>query len=74
MNIETVRFYERKGLLPEPKRKKSGYRIYSSEDISRIELILRAKSLGFTLLEIKEILNLYENPGTKCADIKKKAI
>lgn len=73
VNIETIRYYERKGLLPEPKRRKSGYRIYSAEDIRRIEFIIRAKSLGFTLVEIKEILDLYKNPETKCEDMKKKA-
>jgi len=56
--IDTIRFYEREGLLPEPKRRPSGYREYDQGAISRLRLIRRAKDLGFTLEEIRELLAL----------------
>lgn len=56
--IDTIRFYEREGLLPEPKRRPSGYREYDQGAISRLRFIRRAKDLGFTLEEIRELLAL----------------
>ena len=56
--IETIRFYEREGVLLEPKRRPSGYRQYDEATVERLEYIRRAKELGFTLSEIKELLNL----------------
>jgi DNA-binding transcriptional MerR regulator len=52
VNIETLRFYERKGLLPEPPQRESGYREYPEESITRIRFIKRAQELGFSLDEI----------------------
>lgn len=56
--IETIRFYEREGLLLEPERRPSGYRQYDEATVERLEYIRRAKELGFTLAEIKELLDL----------------
>lgn len=56
--IDTIRFYEREGLLPEPKRRPSGYREYDQTAVSRLRFIRRAKDLGFTLEEIRELLAL----------------
>lgn len=56
--IDTVRYYERQGLLPEPERRPSGYRSYRPDDVLRLHFIRRAKSLGFTLKEIAELLEL----------------
>lgn len=58
VNIDTVRYYERTGLLPEPKRRPSGYRAYDSNTIRRLRFIRRAKTLGFTLEEIGELLSI----------------
>jgi len=58
VGVETIRFYERKGLIDEPPRRESGYRQYPKETISLIRFIKRAKELGFTLREIKELLEL----------------
>lgn len=58
INIETIRYYEREGIIPEPPRNKSGYRIYGREDITRLEFIKTAKMLGFSLQEISELLSL----------------
>lgn len=52
VNIETIRYYERRGLLPEPQRRASGYREYSTDDVIRLRFIKRAQELGFTLKEI----------------------
>lgn len=71
VNIETVRYYERRGLLPEPKRRESGYREYSPEDVFRIKFIKRAQELGFTLKQISELLALRVDAKNTCAKVKK---
>jgi len=58
VNIDTIRYYERNGLIPEPARRASGYREYEVADVRRLRFILRAKDLGFTLAEIGELLSL----------------
>lgn len=73
VNIETVRYYERRGLLPEPKRRESGYREYAEEDVLRIKFIKRAQELGFTLKEISEMLILRVASKTTCRKVKKQA-
>ena len=73
VGVETVRFYERKGLLSEPNRKPSGYRQYDEEVIDRLRFIKRAKELGFTLNEVKELLSLRLDPATTCAEVKTRA-
>ncbi|HQU43226.1 MAG TPA: MerR family DNA-binding protein [Pirellulales bacterium] len=73
VGVETVRFYERQGLLEEPVRKASGYRQYTEDVIARLRFIKRAKELGFTLKEIKELLALRIGPGTTCADVRELA-
>jgi MerR family transcriptional regulator, copper efflux regulator len=74
MGVETVRFYEREGLLNRPARSpSSGYRLYEEEVIARLLFIMRAKELGFTLSEIKELLSLRVDPGTCCEDVKARA-
>ncbi len=60
--IETIRFYEREGLLPEAPRTESGYRLYDETAPKRLRFISRAKALGFTLAEIREILKLQDSP------------
>lgn len=56
--IDTVRYYERQGLLPPPERQPSGYRSYRVDDVTRLRFVRRAKVLGFTLEEIRELLAL----------------
>ncbi len=62
--VETIRFYEREGLLPEAPRTAAGYRLYDESATGRLRFITRAKALGFTLAEIREILNLQDNPAS----------
>ena len=73
VNVETLRFYEREGLLPEPPRRESGYREYPPDTVKRIRFIQRAKELGFTLREIKRLLELRVDRGTTCAEVKEQA-
>src|SRR5947208_9758509 len=73
VGIETVRFYERQGLLEEPARKESGYRQYPEGVVGRLRFIKRAKELGFSLREIKELMALRFDPATTCADVKRRA-
>jgi len=73
VNIETIRYYERRGLIPKPRRRESGYREYSDETTKRILFIKRAKDLGFSLNEIDELCSLKIAPGTTCSDVKSKA-
>lgn len=64
VSVETVRYYERRGLLDAPPRSDSGYRLYTAADVSRLEFLLRAKSLGFTLAEISELFEVAETAST----------
>jgi Hg(II)-responsive transcriptional regulator len=66
VNVETIRYYERKGLLAKPPRRSSGYRHYPTETITRILFIKRAQKLGFSLNEISELLNLRVTPNDSC--------
>lgn len=70
VGIDTVRFYERQGLIAEPPRKRSGYRQYPVETVQRIRFIRRAKELGFTLEEIAELIALRSTSGRSCADVR----
>ncbi|MCI0462765.1 MAG: heavy metal-responsive transcriptional regulator [Gemmataceae bacterium] len=73
VGVETVRFYERQGLLAGPARTAAGYRQYTEDVVARLRFIRRAKELGFTLKEIGELLALRSDPETKCAEVKGRA-
>jgi Zn(II)-responsive transcriptional regulator len=70
IGIETVRFYEKEGLIDPPARTRSNYRIYPQSDMLRLRFIKRAKKLGFTLKEIKELLSLQLDPQATKAEVK----
>jgi MerR family mercuric resistance operon transcriptional regulator len=70
INSETIRFYERKKLFPEPERTPAGYRIYSNDDLSRLNFISLAKDHGFSLFEIKELLDLRISKKTSCETVR----
>lgn len=83
VGVDTVRYYERQGLLPEPLRQASGYRSYAAGDVARLQFVRRAKALGFTLEEIRDLLALSSRPeddmgglkaaaGEKLADVEAK--
>lgn len=69
VNFETLRYYERRGLLPAPQRAGSNYRLYTEESVLRLRFIKQAQELGFSLREINDLLSLRARPGTRCADI-----
>lgn len=73
LRLTTVRFYERRGLLPEPDRTAAGYRRYSAADVDRLRFIQRAKDLGFSLQEIAGLLALNGDPAADCEQIRKTA-
>ncbi len=73
VNVQTVRYYERRGLLSEPPRSQSGYRQYKPEVVTRIQFIKRAQLLGFSLIEIIELLSLRVSSGTNCDEVLRKA-
>jgi len=73
VGVETVRFYERKGLIARPRRPQRGFRSYPPETAQRIRFIRQAQELGFTLREIKDLLSLRADPKADCADIRRKS-
>lgn len=73
VNIETIRYYERRGLIPEPPRRESGYRQYTPEFVTRIQFIKRAQELGFSLNEIAELLALRVDSETACSEVRQHA-
>lgn len=71
MKADTLRFYEKQGLLTPSLRSESGYRIYTQKDAQRLRFIIRAKSVGFTLAEISELLSIeLDKSNNACADVK----
>jgi MerR family transcriptional regulator, copper efflux regulator len=68
VGIDTIRFYEREGLLAEPRRRTSGYRDYPAESLQRLRFIRRAKALAFSLREIRELLALHGSSPAGCAE------
>ena len=68
-HIETIRYYERIGLLPHPARSVSGYREYLPEEVDRLRFITRGRELGFSLEEIRSLLALSDDPTLSCRDV-----
>jgi MerR family transcriptional regulator, copper efflux regulator len=73
VNLQTVRYYERRGLLPRPPRTASNYRAYPRDAVRRVRFIKRAQELGFTLEEIKELLSLRATHRARCGDVRARA-
>lgn len=73
VGMQTIRFYERKGLLPEPPRSRAGRRQYADADLNRVRFIRHAQELGFTLAEIQGLLDLRVGPETNCESVAARA-
>lgn len=73
VGIETIRYYERQGLLAKPNRSPSGYRQYDESVVGRLRFIRRAKGLGFTLAEVSELVGLWHDADTRCEQVQKRA-
>jgi MerR family transcriptional regulator, copper efflux regulator len=69
VHLETIRYYEREGLLHPPQRTPSGHRAYAPRDLLRLRFIKRSQALGFALTEIKELLALKVTPNQPCIDV-----
>ncbi|KAB7664153.1 mercury resistance transcriptional regulator MerR1 [Neobacillus sp. C211] len=69
VNKETIRYYERLGLIPEPERTEKGYRMYSQQTVDRLHFIKRMQELGFTLNEIDKLLGVVDRDEVKCRDM-----
>lgn len=70
VNIETLRYYERRGLLPPPRRSAANYRLFPPEAVKVVRFIKRAQELGFSLKEIEELLSLRAIPEAQCVDVR----
>jgi MerR family transcriptional regulator, copper efflux regulator len=73
VKIDTIRYYERRALLPKSSRTEAGYRTFTEETVQRLRFIKHAQALGFTLNEIKQLLALRLTPGKTCADVRSHA-
>lgn len=69
-NIETIRYYEKTGMLPDPPRTQAGYRVYSPAHATRLRFILRARALGFSMTDIRGLLGLEDGTAPTCAEVK----
>ena len=70
VNLQTIRYYEREKLLPEPPRLVSGYRVYPDQTVRRVRFIKRAQEIGFTLAEIRELLAIRIDSGRDSAEVR----
>ncbi|MEW5796447.1 MAG: heavy metal-responsive transcriptional regulator [Candidatus Zixiibacteriota bacterium] len=70
VNIQTLRYYERRGLVRSPVRRSSGYREYPPDAVDRIRFVKRSQELGLTLAEIGELLRLRESQRARCSDVR----
>lgn len=71
-NLETIRYYEKTGMMPDPPRTASGYRVYDDAHISRLRFILRARELGFSIEQIRGLLDLVDGGTQTCAEVKER--
>jgi MerR family mercuric resistance operon transcriptional regulator len=69
VNIETIRYYERIGVMPEPARTESGQRLYETAHLNRLAFIKRSRDLGFSLNEVRDLLTLIDGGGMTCAEV-----
>ena len=72
VNIQTIRYYERRGLFPTPRRTPAGYRQYADDAVARLRFIKHAQELGFSLQEIQELLGLRVRHGAACDAVERK--
>ena len=73
VGVETIRFYEKRGLITRPARPGSGYRIYDTNTVARIRFIKNAQTLGFTLKEIADLIQLEQDSRAQCSDVQVRA-
>lgn len=71
-NLETIRYYEKIGMMPDPPRTGAGYRVYDAGHVSRLRFILRARELGFSIDDVRGLLALMESGTQTCAEVKQR--
>lgn len=71
-NLETIRYYEKIGVMPDPPRTASGHRIYDDSHVARLRFILRARELGFAIEQIRGLLDLVDGGTQTCAEVKER--
>ena len=71
-NLETIRYYEKIKMIPDPPRTASGYRVYDDSHVSRLRFILRARELGFSIEHIRGLLDLVDGGTQTCAEVKER--
>lgn len=71
-NLETIRYYEKIGMMPEPPRTASGYRVYDEQHVARLRFILRGRELGFSIEELRGLLDLVDGGTQTCAEVKER--
>ena len=69
-NLETIRYYEKIGIMPDPPRTAAGYRTYTEEHVSRLRFIMRARELGFAIEDSRALLELIDSGAHTCAEVK----
>ena len=69
-NAETVRFYEKIGLLPNPPRSPGGHRVYNQEHVRRLSFVLRGRGLGFSIDEVRGLLDLMDTGSITCEEVR----
>ena len=74
VNIDTLRYYERQGVVEKPPRTRSNYRVYPEDTVRRVRFVKRAQELGFSLKEIKGLLALRARRGARCEDVREQAV
>jgi len=72
--VETVHYYEKSSLMPEPPRTEGGHRIYALADVKRLHFIRRCRELGFRIEQIRELLKFIDEPGHYCGEVKAMAM
>ena len=74
VNTDTLRYYEREGIIAKPVRNGSNYRVYSDDTVLRVRFVKRAQELGFSLAEIKELLELRISEEARCGNVRDQAL
>ncbi len=72
--VETIHYYEKSGLIPEPPRTEGGHRLYSLPDLKRLNFIRRSRELGFSILQVRELLKFIDEPDHYCGEVKAMAM
>tara|TARA_R110002096_G_scaffold179063_4_gene355992 strand:+ start:5184 stop:5597 length:414 start_codon:yes stop_codon:yes gene_type:complete len=70
-NAETIRYYEKTGIMPDPRRADSGYRYYDENHVRRLHFVMRSRALGFSIEEIRSLLDLVDRRAVSCSEVEK---